>query len=85
VRRAPGSVGTRESFAPPIGEYSRFSLALSLVTVRLKFGLTDRSGIEGLGEGPLDDLAEPIGGAMAPLDGGEYSPSSSGALWRLSE
>lgn len=53
------------------------------MTVRLKLGLTDRSGIEGLGEGPRDDRAEPMAGpAMAPLDGGEYSSSSSGALWR---
>lgn len=68
----------------PIGKYSRFSLALSCVTARLKLGLTDRSGTEGLGEGPRDDRAEPIvGGAMAPLEGGEYSSSSSGgALWR---
>jgi hypothetical protein len=75
VRRAPGSVGTREIF-DPIGEYS-LSLAPSVVAVRLKLGLTDRSGIEGLGEGPRDDRAEPIVGAMPPLDGGGYSSSSS--------
>lgn len=83
VRRALGSVGTREIFAPPIEACSRFSLALSCVTVRLKLGLVDRSGTEGLGEGPRDDRAEPmVGPAMAPLDGGEYSSSSSSALWR---
>lgn len=81
VRRVLGSVGARESFAPPIGEYSRFSMTGSCVTVRLKLGLTDRSGIEDRGEGPRDDRAEPMAGvAMTPLDGGEYSSSSSGAL-----